>query len=193
MIATEYEYFTSADLLALPQNGKRYEIIEGDLVMSRQPGYEHQFCCGQVFRFLQAWSEQNGSGATLIAPGVIFADDDDVAPDVIWISRARLAQAADKAGHLHTAPELAVEVLSPGSENARRDRETKRKLYARRGVAEYWILDWMQRRAEVYRREHNALTLVCTLFADETLTSPLFPGFTCRVGDLFFPADWLKS
>jgi Uma2 family endonuclease len=186
------ERFTSADLLALPQNGKRYEIIEGELVVSRQPGYEHQFSCGQSFRYLQEWNERDGSGVALIAPGVIFADDDDVAPDVVWISRARLRAATDKAGHLRVAPELAIEVLSPGSENARRDRETKRKLYARRGVAEYWILDWMRRRAEIYRRADGTLTLVATLSAHDTLTSPLLPGFSCRVGDLFFPPDFLR-
>ena len=64
------------------------------------------------------------------APGLIFADDDDVAPDVVWISRERLAGTLDQTGHLHTAPELVVEVLSPGSVNERRDREVKLKLDA---------------------------------------------------------------
>jgi Uma2 family endonuclease len=60
------------------------------------------------------WSNQTSLGVTLQTPGVIFADDDDVAPDVVWISRERLASTVDQTGHLHTAPELVVEVLSPG-------------------------------------------------------------------------------
>jgi Uma2 family endonuclease len=181
------ERFTSADLLSLPENGKRYEIIEGELIVSRQPAYEHQFSCGQGFRYLQEWNDRTGLGVALIAPGIIFADDDDVAPDVVWISNDRLAGGADEAGHLLVAPELVVEVLSPGSANARRDRETKLKLYSRRGVLEYWILDGMRRRLEIYRRHNGALGLVATLYADDTLTTPLLPGFALRTGNLFFP------
>src|SRR2546423_7832902 len=103
------EKFTSADLALMPDDGKRYEIIEGELYVSRQPGFEHQYTCGQLFRFLQEWNEENGTGVAIIAPGVIFADDEDVAPDVVWVSRERLADAVDKAGHLREAPELVIE------------------------------------------------------------------------------------
>src|SRR5918912_2128058 len=106
------EKFTSTDLALMPDDGKRYEIIEGELYVSRQPGFEHQFICGQLFRFFQEWNERSGVGVALIAPGLIFAEDDDVAPDVVWISHERLGNALDAAGHLHTAPELVVEVLS---------------------------------------------------------------------------------
>ena len=81
------EKFTSIDLALMPDDGKRYEIIEGELYVSRQPGFEHQFICGQLFRFLQEWNERSNVGVALIAPGLIFAEDDDVAPDVVWISR----------------------------------------------------------------------------------------------------------
>lgn len=63
------------------------------------------------------------------------------------------------------APELIVEVLSPGTQNERRDREMKLKLYAERGVQEYWILDWRIQQLEVYRRQAALLRLVVTLFA----------------------------
>lgn len=62
-------------------------------------------------------------GIVLIAPGLIFAEDDDVAPDIVWSSRKRLAQAVDAVGHLHAAPELVIEVLSPGKANEYRDRD----------------------------------------------------------------------
>jgi Uma2 family endonuclease len=126
--------FTSADLLLMPDDGKHYEVIEGELYVSRQPHWQHQFACGQLFRFLQEWSERSGLGIANGAPGVIFAEDDDVAPDVVWISHDRLATALGRDGKLHAAPELIVEVISPGLANQQRDRQTKLKLYSRRGV-----------------------------------------------------------
>jgi Uma2 family endonuclease len=178
--------FTSADLLLMPDDGKRYEIIEGELYVSRQPGFEHQYTCTQLANCLSNWDAQDGRGVTIIAPGVIFGEGDDVAPDVVWINRERLMKTLDKAGHLHTAPELVVEVLLPGKANEERDRQAKLKLYSRRGVQEYWIVDWMQRLVEVYRRERAALKLAATLYAADALESPLLPGFSCLVSKLFF-------
>ena len=90
----------------------------------------------------------------------------------------------DNAGHLTAAPELVVEVLSPGSENERRDKVAKLKLYSTRGVQEYWIVNWQTQQIEAYRREQAALKLVATLFVDQ-LATPLLPGFVCAVGQLF--------
>ena len=75
--------WTSADLELLPDDGKRYEIIDGELHVSKQPGWHHQFVCGQLFSLLQRWSDETQSGQANIAPGVIFSDDGDVAPDVV--------------------------------------------------------------------------------------------------------------
>lgn len=91
----------------------------------------------------------------------------------------------DEAGHLTGAPALVVEVLSPGVEDERRDREAKLKLYESRGVREYWIVDWRLQQIAVYRRDQAMLRLVATLFAEDVLTSPLFPGFPCPVARLF--------
>lgn len=179
--------FTSADLAPLPDDDRmRYEIIEGDLYVSKQPSAEHQFTCGQLFRYFQEWNERSGTGVAFIAPGVVFADDDDVAPDVVWVSHERMAGAIDKAGHFTKAPELIVEVLTPGTRNEYRDRQAKLKLYSRRGVSEYWIVDPIRRLVEVYRREGDALKPAATLHADDALESPLLPGFSCRVSKLFF-------
>ena len=180
------EKFTSADLLLMPEDGKRYEIVEGELYVSRQPGFEHQYTCGQVGHLLAQWNEQSNLGVVLQGPGVIFGRHDDVAPDVIWITRERLASAVDEAGHLTTAPQLVIDVLSPGKANQDRDREVKLNLYSRRGVEEYWIVSWMQRLVEVYRREHAALKLITTVHDTDTLESPLLPGFSCQVSKLFF-------
>jgi Uma2 family endonuclease len=178
--------FTSADLALMPDDGQRYEVIEGDLYVSKLPSAEHQYSCSRLIRFLDVWNDDELAGVVLGAPGLVFADDDDVAPDVVWVSHERLAGALDKAGHLTKAPELVVEVLSPGKTNEQRDRVAKLKLYSRRGVSEYWIVDWMRRLVEVYRRERGALKLEATLHADDALESASLPGFSCRVSKLFF-------
>ena len=180
--------YTSADLERLPQvEGTRYEIIDGELHVSTAPAWEHQFACMRVVRALDTWSEETGLGVANAAPGLVFALDDDVVPDVVWISRTRLATALDHARHLQVAPELVVEVLSPGATNERRDREAKLALYTRQGVEEYWIVDWRRQRVAVYRREEAALRLVATLGGDDVLTTPLLPGFACPISTLWMP------
>lgn len=182
--------YTSADLAALPRaEGTRYEIIDGALHVSTQPHYEHQYTGGKVFAVLDAWSLQTGRGLAIAAPGLIFAPDDDVAPDVVWVSRARLAALRDAAGHLRGAPELVVEVLSPGRVNEQRDREVKLSLYSRQGVQEYWIVDWRTRTVELYRRDGAELRLVATLRGEASITSPLFPGFSCPTTNLWVPFE----
>jgi Uma2 family endonuclease len=180
--------FTSQDILLLAEeNNKRYEVIEGELSVSRMPGFEHQYSLDCSYYSLKHWSDLSRLGVAMTTPGVVFSDDDDVVPDVVWISYERLAaRALDEAGHFCVCPELVIEVLSPGSRNERRDRETKLNLYSRRGAAEYWIIDWMRREVTVFRRADAALHLAATLRADEELTTPLLPGFACCVADLFF-------
>ena len=176
--------WTSADLELMPDDGKRYEIIDGELHMSKQPHWYQAAC----FRFgfqLELWNQQSKLGQVSVAPGVIFADDDDVAPDVIWISNDRLATALEEDGKLHVAPELVIEVLSSGSMNERRDRKLKLEPYSRHGVSEYWIVNWRTRQIELYRREQAQLKHVATLFEADRLESPLLPGFSCPVSSLF--------
>jgi hypothetical protein len=115
---------------------------------------------------------------------VIFDEENAVAPDVAWVSRERLPGAIGEDGKLRVAPDLAVEVLSPGNQNERRDRDAKLRLYSVRGVREYWIVDWRAKSIEVYRRESAALNRVATLYAEDELTSPLLPGFTVKVARL---------
>jgi Uma2 family endonuclease len=117
--------------------------------------------------------------------GVIFGDHDDVIPDVVWVSQARYEALIDGAGHLLGAPDLVIEVLSAGTENEKRDRELKLKLYSSRGVLEYWIADWREQQILVYRREQGVLKLAVTLFATDILTSPLLPEFACSVSEIF--------
>lgn len=183
-------HWTSADIETLPDDGKRYEIIEGEQCVSDPTQWQHQATCGNLLVSLNIWDEHHQLGREVFAPGIIFNKDNEVAPDAVWISRARLAESLRDDGKLHLAPELVIEVLSPGSTNERRDREAKLKLYSRRGVHEYWIADWRTRQIEVYRRTNGGLELphlahVATLFHNDTLTSPLLPGFACPLHTLF--------
>ena len=188
--------FTSTDLERLPAiEGIRYEVIDGSLFVSKQPHWHHQYASDGIVSTLRDWDDRTGLGIAMSAPGLVFTEDNDVIPDVVWISRARLAAVADAAGHLRAAPELVVEVLSPGRENERRDREVKLALYARQGVREYWIVDLQRQAVEVYRQiedgpstgSGHALRLVATLAGEDVLTTPLLPGFTCPVLRLWVP------
>lgn len=179
--------WTIYDIEGLPQNEwTRYEIIDGELFMTRSPHRRHQQACVKIARQLDAWSESSGLGETIVSPGVIFSEADSVIPDVVRVSRERLAQIEDEAGHLTKAPELVVEVLSPAKQNEFRDKEAKLKLYSVQGVREYWIVGRFTKQVEVYRREQARLILVATLLGDDEITSPLLPIFCCSIS-CFFP------
>jgi Uma2 family endonuclease len=186
MVATPLRW-TTRDLDAMPDDGgwKRYEIIDGELSVTRAPHIRHQGAAGKIHVRLETWSETSGLGSAFQAPGVIFSPTDAVIPDVIWISTDRLAQGLDDAGHITIAPELIVEILSPGDINAQRDREVKLKLYSRHGVQEYWIVNWRLKTLEIYRRNDSHLQLTATLISNDTLTSPLLPGFSTQLTQLF--------
>ncbi|AGY60150.1 Uma2 family endonuclease [Gloeobacter kilaueensis] len=177
--------WTTSDLECLPQSSNRYEIIAGELFVARAPHWKHQQVSGRIFARLDSWASESGCGQAAIVPGILFGDTDNVVPDVVWASGERLNALLDAAGHLNGAPELVVEVLSPGEQNERRDREFKLKLYSTQGVQEYWIVDWQLQQLEIYRREQAVLRLVATLLSGDTLESPLLPGFSCPIGPLF--------
>ncbi|MES1022912.1 Uma2 family endonuclease [Gloeocapsa sp. BRSZ] len=172
------------DLLAADE-WKRYEIIDGELFVTRAPHWRHQGTVGNIHAELRTWSQSTKQGKAVPTPGIIFTETDSVIPDVVWISSDRLAVLLDEAGHLTGAPELVVEVLSPGVTNERRDREAKLKLYSIQGVQEYWIADWRLKQVEVYRRDNAQLTLVMTLLVGDEITSPLLPNFCCAIARFF--------
>lgn len=177
--------WTIADLELLPDNGTRYEIIDGELLMTRAPRWSHQQIAGNICTELNRAPEPIAVGRAVITPGIIFSDADNVIPDVVWASCARLEALLDDAEHLTGAPELIVEVLSPGVDNERRDREVKLKLYALQGLQEYWIVDARLRQVQLFRRQTATLHLVATLFSEDLITSPLLPGFSCSVAAFF--------
>jgi Uma2 family endonuclease len=185
-ISVEQKRWTVHDLEHVPYaEGKRYEIIEGALFVSRQPHWHHQQTCLNIAQELNIWSHRTGLGQVSIAPGVLFGEEDDVAPDVVWVHHERLTTLMDSAGHLTGPPDLVVEVLSPGHQNEERDRQTKLALYSRRGVQEYWIADWRPQQVELYRRDQDTLRYVATRYVTDTIDSPLLPGFACPVKHFF--------
>jgi Uma2 family endonuclease len=178
--------WTTADLSIFEGDRvNRYEIIDGELFVTRSPNWNHQAVCVKIAAALSFWSDESGLGEAAINPGIVFSESDNVIPDVVWVSSDRLERLLDEAGHLTAAPELVVEVLSPGKTNERRDREAKLKLYSVQGVHEYWIVNLMEQMVEVYRRENAALKLAGTWYRQDELTSPILPGFRCGVSQLF--------
>lgn len=166
-------------------DGQRYELAAGELHVATQPHYDHQAVLGEVFAALRDWNGTSRAGRVLLTPGVVFAEDEAVAPDLVWLRRDRLALLLGDDGKLHGAPDLAVEVLSPGTQNVARDRETKRAQYGAWGVQEYWIVDRFARTVEVYRLAGDELLLDTTLGGDEALRSPLLQGFSAVVSGFF--------
>jgi Uma2 family endonuclease len=186
MVANSIRW-TTRDLDAMPDDGgwKRYEIIDGELFVTRAPHIRHQGAASRLHIRLGNWSESTQLGSPFETPGVIFSPNDAVIPDLVWISQARLAHGVDESGHFIVAPELMVEILSPGERNEQRDKEVKLKLYSLHGVLEYWIVNWQIKSVEVYCRHDAQLQLTSTLIATDTLTSDLLPGFSVLVGDIF--------
>jgi Uma2 family endonuclease len=182
-VSTEMRY-TIRDLDQTPDDGNLYEIIDGELYVSTSPHWHHQLTCTRLATALSTAKDAAGAGAVLLAPGIIFAEDQAVAPDVVWVRRERFVRVVGDDGKLHAAPDLVVEVLSPGRASDERDRDLKRKLYSRQGVQEYWIVDWREPTVQVYRRANAALQLVATLAGDDELTTPLLPGFRHPVHEL---------
>jgi Uma2 family endonuclease len=175
----------SSDLELFPDDDTRYEIIDGELLVTRAPHWNHQTAIDNVCFALKSWSRLTKLGVIATTPGIIFSDSNNVIPDLVWIAQGRFANILDDQGHLTAAPDLVVEVLSSGSGQERRDRELKLKLYSVQGVREYWIVDWRRKSIQIYRRENGVLVLVATLFENESITSPLLPDFVCQLAEIF--------
>jgi Uma2 family endonuclease len=178
MVAKIEPILTIADLDAMPEDGNRYELIEGELFVSCAPNLLHQGILRDLIIIFGAYLAKHPVGQIYPGPGVIFSDFSGVIPDLVFISNERLKQIATGA-RIQGTPELIIEILSPGAENERRDRHAKRQLYRKYGVKEYWVVNAQRREIEVYRTAR--LRLVATLGMKDELTSPLLPGFRCPV------------
>jgi len=180
--------FTYSDYLLLPDNEKRYEILEGELLMSPSPNTKHQIVLLKLARILSEFVEKNSLGQILIAPyDVVLSKYDVVQPDIIFISSKNIK--IIKPTHLEGPPDLVVEIISPGS--TQRDRIIKRKIYALHGVKEYWLVHPEKEQAQVLRLEKGDFKRIAELTVEDVLTSPLLSGLEIRLGEIF-PKQYLK-
>ncbi|MBC8159762.1 MAG: Uma2 family endonuclease [Roseiflexaceae bacterium] len=185
-VDTVLSHWTTDLLQKLPHiAGERYEIIDGELYVTRRPHSQHQLILMNIVVELGTWSRQTNIGRTIPEPGLVYADDQAVVPDLVWVRREHLATIFDESGHLRESPDLVVEILSASKADAERDREKKLALYSRQQVPEYWIVDWRAQTVEIYRHDQQQLVPIATLQSAATLTSPLLSGFSCAVSRFF--------
>lgn len=172
--------YTYDDLTDTPDDGRRYEIIAGELLVAPAPSPDHQDFLGYLYARFRRFVMERGLGKVFIAPlDVRLTAYDTVQPDLLYIERARLGIKGDRA--IDGVPDLVLEVLS----NSTRGVDLVRKFatYATAGVREYWIVDPRQRTITVH-------TLVAGQYepaaaAEEVARSVVLPGLEIVVADVF--------
>ncbi|MDQ2920987.1 MAG: Uma2 family endonuclease [Acidobacteriota bacterium] len=175
---------TVADLDAYPDDGNRYELIEGELFVSCAPGIPHQRVLHNLQLELGSYLKAHPVGVIVPAAGAILSDYDAVIPDLAFVRHERWDQVVT--GEKFTgAVDLVIEILSPGAANRRRDLNAKRKLYGKYGVEEYWIVDNENLSVSIFRLEGKTLEEVATLTGEDELTSPILPGFQLKANAIF--------
>lgn len=184
MVAKIEPQMTVDDLDAMPEDGNRYEVIEGELFVSRAPGLPHQLVITNILYQFMKYLERNPIGRIVTTPGLILSRFSGVIPDLVFYSHARGDEIIWNE-RLNAAPELVIEILSAGRENISRDRVTKLRLYAKHSVSEYWIVDSENRSIEIYRLTGKSLELAAHLRNDDEVTSPVLPGFSCPLAKIF--------
>lgn len=171
------------DYLRLPDDGRRYEIIEGVLYVANAPSIEHQFTVSEAHFQLKLFVRDRGLGQVYTAPIEVHLSETTrpVQPDVLFIRAER--QPAPGAQFFEGAPDLIVEVLSPNS--IRLDRIIKFDAYEQAGVAEYWLADPKTRSVEVYTLSNNEFALLGQYTGDEVIESRVLAGLQIVTSTLF--------
>lgn len=175
---------TYDDLLRLPDDGLRHELIDGEHFVTPSPSTRHQLVVGNLHLLIAPHVRACQSGVALFAPfDVVFSKYDVVEPDFLYFSKARVAEVVTEK-NAQGGPDLAVEVLSPGTR--RRDETLKRRLYERMKVSEYWIVDPDRELVKVFRLEGRKYRLEeHTLANRDALTTPLLPGLSLPLAAIF--------
>lgn len=183
-ITTPTAKFTYDDYLLFPNDGKRYELIEGDRFVTPAPRTKHQRISSNLHGLLFDTIRKTQNGMLFSAPtDVVLSDIDIVQPDLLFVSRARTSIVTEK--HIQGAPDLVVEILSESTR--RTDEIVKRKLYELHGVHEYWIIDPEVETIKMYRTTEQGFQqpIELTVEAHDRLTSPLFPEWELPLQDVF--------
>ena len=170
---------TYEDYAAIPDDGHRHEIIDGEHYMNPAPNIPHQIVLFNVSRNLHEYVRKHRLGRVLpAAVDVVLNEHDIVQPDIIFVSAARAHIINRK--NIQGAPDLVVEILSDS--NRRYDERVKFDIYERGGVSEYWIVDPDVNTVNVFRRAGSKLSLVET---GDPITTPLLPGFELPLSAIF--------
>jgi len=167
---------TYDDLLQFPDDGQRHELIDGEHYVTPSPTLRHQEISGRLYLVLGNWLAAHPLGRIYYAPlDVILSRYDVVEPDLLYVSNDR-AEALLAGQHVTGAPDLLVEIASPGTR--RRDETIKRRLYERMGVTEYWVVDPDIDVIRVYRRTDDTFGRAVELSAEagDVLLTALLPG-----------------
>jgi Uma2 family endonuclease len=176
---------TYEDFLSFPDDGKRHELIDGEHYVTPSPSSAHQHIVANIHFVLRSYLETRPLGVAMLAPfDIVLSQFDVVEPDLIYFTRERYREVVG-AKNAQGPPNLAVEVLSPGTR--RNDEVTKRKLYERTGVAEYWVVDPEIEVIKVYRLDGGSYTrgAELSLERDDVLASPLFPELSLTLAAIF--------
>lgn len=173
--------FTHADLLVIPDDGKRREIVDGEMIVSPSPKFRHQDITQAINAAFVRYLDAHPIGKVLAAPlDVILSDFDVLEPDLLFVLDEHRSVLQD---WVRGAPDIVIEVLSPST--AANDRGPKLKAYARFGVPECWIVDAEERSIEVYQLGEQGYQRPRVFRELETLTSSILPGFLLPVGKVF--------
>ena len=175
---------TNAELDSIHYDFNCYEWIEGELFVSEVPSLAHQSVLGNIFNSLSSHLIKNPIGRVWYTLGVILSEFNCVMPDLIYVSNERRAEIAS-GDRMMGSPDLAIEIVSPGAENERRDRLVKRQLYGKHGMKEYWTVDFQKRTIEMYVLQGQMLRRESLLTEKDELTSSVLPGYRCKVETLF--------
>ncbi len=174
--------WTYSHYAALPDDGKRYETVNGILYTMLAPDISHQEVLGEIFSYLRTHVKLTGLGLVRIAPfDVELAPNVVVQPDVFVVLNTNLDIVLDS--RIIGTPNLVVEVASPGT--ATHDRREKYDAYANAGVPEYWIADPIAHTVEVFILETGKYYSQGVFRGKAILPSKVLPGFDVRV-ELFF-------
>lgn len=175
---------TYDDLLAIPEDNVRRDLIDGELFVTPAPTRVHQRVVLELGSRLLAYAKKYGGEAHAAPLDIYLSHADVVEPDVLFVREEHMGRFEE--GRFIGAPDLVVEVSSPSTRS--RDRVRKRDLYERFGVQEYWFVDLEDDRVEVYRLEGGRYGAPLLLGHGQTLASSVLPGFAVAVDDLVGPA-----
>lgn len=175
---------TYADYLDFPEDGRRHELVDGEHLMTPSPGTRHQEISMNLSFRIRAFLQDTPVGVLLAAPtDVVLSDVDVVQPDLLFVSDDRRELITDRC--VAGAPDLVIEILSDATR--RRDEVTKRKLYTRYGVREYWLVDPEPETVSVVRLDEPQPAAEQRLSRDagDRLSSDLLPGLEISLADVF--------